>query len=67
MGLMSRSKYVQLLRGDLQQLANHASHYGNCELESWSPRLVKCKCGLFQLLTRLERAGLISLTDRGAL
>ncbi len=51
--------------GDLQTLANHATHFGNCSLDSWTPRLVRCKCGLFQLLTRLERAGLISKETRG--
>lgn len=45
--------------GDLQKLADHAVHFGNCDLEPWSPRLIRCRCGLFQLLRRLEVAGLI--------
>lgn len=46
---------VTLKRVDLQKLADHAVHFGNCSYDSWSPRLARCQCGLFQLLTRLER------------
>lgn len=56
----SRSQHtVTLPQEELQRLSEHAVHFGNCSLESWSPRLVRCKCGLFQLLTKLERAGVL--------
>jgi hypothetical protein len=57
-----RSQSSVLLPQALQRLSEHAMHLGNCTLESWSPRLVRCKCGLFQLLTKLERMGVLDRT-----
>jgi hypothetical protein len=44
---------------DIRRLATHATHHGNCSLDSWSPNLARCQCGLFQLLKRLEKRGIL--------
>lgn len=50
---------VTLERDELQKLADHAIHFGNCPYDSWNKKLTRCRCGLFQLLRSLEERKLI--------
>lgn len=50
---------VTIDRLELQKLSEHAIHHGNCSYHSWNKKLTQCGCGLFQLLTKLQKQGLI--------
>ena len=50
---------VRPTKAQAAQLASHAVHHGNCDLDSWNKKLTRCSCGLFQLLTALGYSDII--------